>query len=94
MNPKIVLRIISYLLLIVCAFMLTAVAVALFFNEIAVAKTFFIVIAATVLVTGSFLFWIRSSRHAQPSFKDGFLFVTGSWVIVAVPVLRRPGLRF
>ena len=83
MNPKIVLRIISYLLLIVCAFMLTAVAVAIYFKEIAVAKTFFMVIAATVFVIGGFLFWIRSEHHAQPSFKDGFLFVTGSWVIVA-----------
>jgi len=84
MNPKIVLRIISYLLLIVCAFMLTAVAVAIFFNESAEAKTFATVVGGTVLLAGAVLFWARSSSHSQPSLKDGFLFVTGSWVIVAL----------
>ncbi len=84
MNPKIVLRIISYLLLIVCAFMLTAVAVAISFNEMAEAKTFASVVGVTVFLAGGFLLWVRSSPHSNPSFKDGFLFVTGSWVIVAL----------
>ncbi len=84
MNPKIILRIISYLLLIVCAFMLTAVAVAISFNEMAEAKTFALVVGVTVFLAGGFLLWVRSSPHSHPSFKDGFLFVTGSWVIVAL----------
>ena len=84
MNPKIVLRIISYLLLIVCAFMLTAVAVAIFFNELEEAKIFAAVVGVTVFIVGSFLFWTRSSSQPHPSLKDGFLFVTGSWVIVAL----------
>ena len=84
MNPKIVLRIISYLLLIVCGFMLTAVAVAVFFHELAIAKVFSEVVAVTVLIAGIFLYSTRSLSHAHPSFKDGFLFVTGSWAIVAL----------
>ncbi len=84
MNPKIVLRIISYLLLIVCAFMLTVVAVAVSFSELTVAKAFSETIAVTVLVAGAFLFLTRSSSHSHPSFKDGFLFVVGGWAIVAL----------
>ncbi len=84
MNPKIVLRIISYLLLIVCGFMLTAVAVALYFREFAVSKAFIEPIAATVLVASLFLFVIRNSSRSHPSFKDGFLFVVGGWGMAAL----------
>ncbi len=84
MNPKIVLRIISYLLLIVCGFMLTAVGVALYFREFAVSKAFIEPIAVTVLVAGIFLFSTRNSGRNQPSFKDGFLFVVGGWGMVAL----------
>ena len=84
MNPKIVLRIISYLLLIVCGFMLTAVAVALYFREFAVSRAFIEPVAVTALIAGIFLFATRSSGRSQPSFKDGFLFVVGGWGMVAL----------
>ncbi|MCD6533797.1 MAG: TrkH family potassium uptake protein [Deltaproteobacteria bacterium] len=84
MHPKIVLRIISYLLLIVCVFMLTAVAVAFNFREFSVALAFLQPIAVTTLIAGSFLIVTRNSGRSQPSFKDGFLFVVGGWGVVAL----------
>jgi trk system potassium uptake protein TrkH len=84
MHPKTVLRIISYLLLIVCVFMLTAIAVALNFREFSVALAFIQPIAVTSLVAGSFLFLTRNSGRSNPSFKDGFLFVVGGWGVVAL----------
>ncbi|MBN2808815.1 MAG: TrkH family potassium uptake protein [Deltaproteobacteria bacterium] len=83
MNPKIVLRIISYLLLILCAFMLTAVAVALYFREFAVVPAFMVPVALTVVIVGLFLLVTRNSGRSQPSFKDGFLFVSGGWALAA-----------
>ena len=57
MNPRIVLRIISYLLLIVLRFlMLTAVGVALCYHEYAVARAFFLPVVGTALLTGLFLY--------------------------------------
>ncbi len=79
MNPKIVLRIISYLLLIVCGFMLTAIVVALYYREFSVSRAFTQPIVATILVAGTFLFMTRNAGRTQPSFKDGFLFVVGGW---------------
>ncbi len=84
MNPKIVLRIISYLLLIVCGFMLTAVSVALYYREFAVSKAFIEPVAVTALIAAIFLFATRSSSRGQPSFKDGFLFVVGGWGMAAL----------
>ncbi len=84
MDPKTVLRIIAYLLLIVCGFMLTAVVVALYFREFAVSRAFIETVAMTVLVAGIFLFTTRNSGRSQPSFKDGFLFVVGGWGMVAL----------
>ncbi|MCD6292600.1 MAG: TrkH family potassium uptake protein [Deltaproteobacteria bacterium] len=84
MHPKIVLRIISYLLLIVCVFMLTAIAVALHYREFSVALAFFQPVAVTSLIAAGFLFTVRNSSRSNPSFKDGFLFVAGGWGIVAL----------
>ncbi len=84
MNPKIVLRIVSYLLLIVCGFMLTAVAVALYFREFSVSLAFIQPVVATTLVAGIFLLVTRKSGRTNPSFKDGFLFVVGGWGMAAL----------
>ncbi|MEA3347461.1 MAG: TrkH family potassium uptake protein [Pseudomonadota bacterium] len=84
MNPKIVLRIVSYLLLIVCGFMLTAVAVALYFREFSVSLAFIQPIVATTLIAGIFLFATRNSGRSNPSFKDGFIFVVSGWGTAAL----------
>ncbi len=84
MSPKIVLRIVSYLLLIVCGFMLTAVAVALYFREFSVSLAFIQPIVATTLVAGIFLFATRNSGRSNPSFKDGFIFVVCGWGMAAL----------
>ncbi|NPA25173.1 MAG: TrkH family potassium uptake protein [Deltaproteobacteria bacterium] len=84
MHPKTVLRIISYLLLIICVFMLTAVVVALCYREFAEMRAFLLPVGVTVLAGGLFLFATRSSIRSQPSFKDGFLFVSAGWGMAAL----------
>lgn len=79
MNPRLVLRIISYLLLIVGAFMLTALLVALFYREMAVARAFLLPVIGVGLGAGLFLYLSPASGRNQPSLKDGFLFVVGGW---------------
>ncbi|HDS15219.1 MAG TPA: TrkH family potassium uptake protein [Proteobacteria bacterium] len=84
MHPLIILRIVCYLLLIVCAFMLTAVGMALFYREAAVIHSFAWPILTVAFGAVVFLWLTRASGRGQPSFKDGFLFVVGGWGAVAL----------
>jgi trk system potassium uptake protein TrkH len=84
MNLRIVSRIISYLLLILCGFLLTAVGVAAVYREYAEFRAFLLPVVGTLLLAGGVLFATRSAQRSQPSFKDGFLFVSGGWAMAGL----------
>jgi trk system potassium uptake protein TrkH len=84
MNPRIVIRIISYLLLILGLFMLSAVGVALACREYGVVGSFFYPVLGTWLAAALVLYVTRDTARSQPSFKDGFLFVSGGWALAGI----------
>jgi len=84
MKYRLVIKVISILLLIISGFMLIPTAIALFLNENKVFNAFIIVIAFTIIVSLFFIYTFRDKKERTMLTRDGFLFVTFSWVFVSL----------
>ncbi len=84
MNPRLVYKIISYLLLIVSVFMLIPSGIAFAQNETAELIGFIIAIAASLLNFIIMAVITFKKDNGSLSQKDGFLFVTLSWTAVSI----------
>lgn len=83
MHIPLVLNIISILVLVVSAFMVIPLGIAVFGNEVQTVNAFLISIA--IMVTIGLLTYLFTKRKKKNlvSTKDGFLMVTFSWIIVS-----------
>ncbi|MDZ7722631.1 MAG: potassium transporter TrkG [candidate division KSB1 bacterium] len=84
LNLMQVLRIIALLTLILCAFMLLPVLVALFYKEYQTLSAFLIPLAGTAVLSGLFLMLSSAFKIEELSVKDGFLFVSLSWITASL----------
>jgi trk system potassium uptake protein TrkH len=83
MNVKIQFKTIPILIIIISCFMLAPALLALYFDEIRCFRAFSIVIVGSCLVSLAPLYRYRNVKTGIMSIRDGFLFVTLSWVIAA-----------
>ena len=81
-NFTIIIRILSYLLVVISLFMLSGVAVALFYHESVWPLVFSAL--ATGVTGGIVLFILRKNTNKNIGKREGYLIVTLSWVIVSV----------
>jgi trk system potassium uptake protein len=77
------LRVISIILVIVCAFMLFPLAFALVYGETGTVTCFLIPIAVSIVAAATVFLFTRRARTSSLSAKDGFLLVTGCWTLAA-----------
>jgi trk system potassium uptake protein TrkH len=83
-NIKQVLKIVSVLLLIISFFLLIPVFIAFYYDEVWVVKSFLIPIFLILIFFILLLFITRGRRSSSISARDGFLFVTLSWIFAAL----------
>ncbi len=82
MNPKLVVRIVAVLLLVVSSFMILPIVVALYYREHGQIPSFVVTMLATmVLALVAFVLTSKTSQHLGT--RDGFLMVTLSWMAAA-----------
>lgn len=82
MNPKLVVRIVAVLLLVVSSFMILPIVVALYYREHGQIPSFVATMLATmVLALVAFVLTSKTSQHLGT--RDGFLMVTLSWMAAA-----------
>lgn len=84
MNPGIITRTISALMLILSGFMTVPAFVALYYGEHNELEAFAPVIVLTALFSSLGLILLRNNRGKVMSTRDGFLFVTLSWVMASL----------
>ncbi len=84
MNPLVVIKIISILLIILSGFMAVPAGIALYCGEYASLSAFAGTIAGTSAIAGAMLFLLRRNRTVVLSTRDGFLMVTLSWILASV----------
>ena len=78
-----VFRVISVIVLVVCIFMLAPIAYAFRFGETDLLPAFLIPMAISVVFAG-LVFLITNRRQRTLGAKDGFLLVSGSWLLSAL----------
>jgi trk system potassium uptake protein TrkH len=83
MNPVLVYKIISYLVLIICGFMLIPGGIALGKGEYDALTGFIVTISISAANFIFMLLFTRGRENGTLSAKDGFLFVTSSWIAAA-----------
>ncbi|MCL1911123.1 MAG: TrkH family potassium uptake protein [Leptospirales bacterium] len=81
---KSIFKIISILVLAVCAAMLLPSAIALYCNEIYIFKSFLVTILAAALLCGGYLFLTRKNKSRVFLTRDAFFFVTMSWLSISL----------
>ncbi|MCP4137246.1 MAG: TrkH family potassium uptake protein [bacterium] len=84
MNYKLITKIITILLTIISGFMAVPALLALYYGEYKAFQGFTITIFATLIVCGIVFYSFRNSKGDTMSTRDGFLFVTLSWVLVSL----------
>ncbi len=84
MNPLILAKIISILLIIISGFMVIPAGIALYCNEYRSFFAFAETIAVTALFSAAVFLMLRKNRTDAISTRDGFLMVTLSWVLASV----------
>ncbi|MFW5789583.1 MAG: TrkH family potassium uptake protein, partial [Spirochaetota bacterium] len=82
MKTILVVKVVCVLLLVIAAFMLAPIVVALAEGEFDAVRAFLIPMGATAVVTGFYLLATRGVRGGLSS-KSGFLLVTMSWLFAA-----------
>ncbi len=84
MNPLILAKIISILLIIISGFMAIPAGIALYCGEEQSFGAFAGTIAVTAACSGAVFFMLRKKRAVALSTRDGFLMVTLSWVLASL----------
>ena len=79
-----VLKMISVLLLIICGAMLVPTGMAVYYKEFAAVEGFIATICGVSILCGLYLLLTRKDKNKDFSVRDGFLFVTLSWLSVTV----------
>ncbi len=79
MNGKLILKVVSVLLLIIAAFMLAPVVVALVYREIEMLPAFLFPMGGVALVSGAYVLATAGNRGTL-STRSGFFLVTLSWL--------------
>ena len=83
MHPRIVMRMLSYILLIISGCMAVPAAIAVVNGEKNVLLAIAASIGISVLIFAIIRFFFSDSGDENLSTRDGFLFVTLSWVIAS-----------
>lgn len=81
-HPKIISRILGLLLFIEAAFLLTGLAVALYYHE-TIIETYLYTLA-TMVGTGTVLAYIGRGKERNISRKDGYIVVTLCWILFSL----------
>ncbi len=81
MNKKLIIRFISFLLVVVSLFMLTSVAFAIYYSENTIKS--FVLIATCGLLLGILGITLTQKHSKNLNRKEGFLLVSLSWIIVS-----------
>ncbi len=84
MNYKLVLKIISILILIISGFMIIPAILALHYGEKQAFEGFVKTIIVSLSVAFATFLYVRKIKRNSMSSRDGFLFVTMSWVIASL----------
>ena len=84
MNIKLVLKTISILLLIISFFLLIPGFIALYYNEMKAFYSFISTIVGTIIIASLVLILLRNMKNRTMSTRDGFLFVTLSWIAASL----------
>lgn len=84
MNLKLVVKLLSILILIICAFMLIPAAIAGWAGERAAFAAFVrTILACSLLAAGVHAACSKGSRAESLRVRDGFVFVTASWILAS-----------
>jgi trk system potassium uptake protein TrkH len=84
MSPGPVFKLISLILLVIACFMFVPAFIAFSYNEAHVLRAFLITIIVMLILAGTLFFALRRRKIVTLSTRDGFLFVTLSWVIASL----------
>ena len=84
MNPRLVIKTISTLLLLISLFMLVPMFIAFYYGESDALNSFLIVIIATAFISLATFLYVKKPANNSMSTRDGFLFVSLSWIFVAL----------
>ncbi|HOT46813.1 MAG TPA: potassium transporter TrkG [Spirochaetota bacterium] len=84
MNPLVLAKIISILLIIISCFMAVPAGIALYCGEERSFAAFAATIAVTAACSAAVFFILRKKRAGSLSTRDGFLMVTLSWVLASL----------
>ncbi len=84
MNPVLIVKTLSFLMLIISGFMLIPAAIALACGEARELISFIVVILPLSALSGWFLLSFRKRKTEAFSTRDGFIFVTASWLAASV----------
>jgi len=84
MHPKLVMRMLSYILLIISGCMIVPAIIAAACRESNALIAFFVTITAGILIFFIIKYFSYGSDKDTLSTRDGFLFVTLSWIIASL----------
>ncbi len=84
MNILVVIRILAFVVFIIGCFMTIPMIIAVVGDESRAIKAFIVTIGAIVFLSGTFLALLRKRRAKLLSTRDGFLFVTFSWILASL----------
>jgi len=83
MNYKLTLKILAIVAIIISLAMIIPTSMALYYNEINSFQSFLKVIIPTIIISFIMFFFLKNIDSSIMLAKDGFLFVTLSWILVS-----------
>jgi trk system potassium uptake protein TrkH len=83
-NPLVILKILSFLLIIVSGFMVIPAGIALYHAEFTSLSSFALTISVVVLIAAIIQILLRHKKVEILTTRDGFLLVTCSWVFASI----------
>lgn len=84
MNPAQIIKLISLLLLVIAGFMLMPASIAFFYNEIDALQGFLVAVIVMFSISVLMLYLLRHKKVATLTTRDGFIFVSLTWVIASL----------
>ncbi len=84
MNVRYIIKTLSIVMGIISSFMLVPAAIAAFYGEHKCLYSFLATVAVSATVSISFLIVLRNLTIKTLTTRDGFLFVTGSWLLASL----------
>jgi trk system potassium uptake protein TrkH len=84
MNFRLITKLVSILICIISGFMMIPAMISIIYNETRAIHAFFITIPAAVFISLSLLFLLRNTTSKTMKTRDGFIFVSMSWVFVSL----------